>query len=76
MSGVSTDVIRRVFIASGEACIEVGPYLDDPSYYLELRTSGSGNVDWFGAINLPMSPDFANALGRALIASSEEMNAK
>lgn len=65
---IETDVIRRVYPEHGEggACLEVGPCADAPDY-VELRTVGKASVDWFGAINLSMSKDLAQALGAALI---------
>lgn len=74
MPKAEIDVIRRVFGPETDSnFIEVGPWADSPSDTLELRTTGEC-ADWFGGINLTMSPEFARALGKALIDSANEIN--
>lgn len=68
-----TEVIRRVH--TDGHCIEVGEWPDAPDH-LELRTSGEKNVEYFGRLNLAMTPDFAMQLGRALVAAATEKGAK
>ena len=69
---VETDVIRRVFAEDSKgACIEIGPWPDDPAF-LELRAASDDSKRWFGPINLSMSPDFAEALGKALLDAAKD----
>lgn len=58
------EMIQRVHFDG--ACIEVGTYADAPNT-VELRTVGQKNVEYFGAINIPLEPAIAMELGKALI---------
>ena len=72
MSKPSTDVIRRVFEADGEHFLEVGPWPDDITA-IELRTvPGECSQEYWGTVNLALTPAMAAELGRALLAASGE----
>lgn len=73
MTRSSTDVIRRVFIDEEFHCLEVGPWSDDIAF-VELRTiTGAQSAEWFGSVSVSMTPDAAEELGRALIASAADI---
>lgn len=69
----STEIIRRIHTEMHY--LEVGEWGDDPDR-LELRTESAKNIEYFGAVNLVMSPDFAMQLGRALVAAATEKGIK
>ncbi len=72
MNEPSTDVIRRVFDEGGRYFIEVGPWPDSPDC-VELRTvEGKYSAEFFGPLNLSLTPKLAAELGRALIAASHD----
>lgn len=72
MSGPSTEVIRRVFEEEGRYFVEVGPHPDAPNI-LELRTvEGEYSAEYWGELNLTLSPAMARELGKALLAASGE----
>ena len=64
-----TDVIRRVYIDG--YFLEVGPWPEVPGF-VALQSTGVENEGYFGKTEISMSPDFAEQLGRALIAAAEE----
>jgi hypothetical protein len=71
----AVEVVRRVWNTDeGSVCIEVGEWPDSPDY-LELRTVSDKSIEWFGALNISMPPEFAKALGEALIAAAAEKGA-
>ncbi len=67
------EVIRRVHF--DEHYIEVGEYPDAP-VFVELRTAGAANVEYFGSLNLSLPPAAARQLGLALIATAGDIEAK
>ena len=68
------DVIRRVFEPhSGGAFLEIGPWPDSPLDCLELRTTTKEAQDYWGSMNISLSLEFAEALGRALLASVKDL---
>lgn len=69
---IITDVLRRVFVTSETAYLEIGPY-PDCSDTIELRTTDEASKEWFGKHSIIMSPEYAIALGQALIASAQDM---
>ena len=74
MSRASTDVIRRVFVDDQFNFLEVGPWADDVEF-VELRTvDGKRSAEWFGKfLSIAITPDAAEELGRALIASAADI---
>ena len=73
MSKTWVETIRRVGEVDG-GFVEIGPWPDAPKSFLELRTvEGEKSRDYFGAINLAMSPDLARGIGMSLIAAADEM---
>lgn len=64
-----TDVIRRVW--SDGYCLEVKPWAEVPGF-IALQTEGEENEKYWGKTQLAMNPDFAEQLGRALIAAAQE----
>lgn len=74
MNRAEIDVIRRVFeVHSGEAFLEIGPWPDSPNDCLELRTTTKESQEYWGALNVSLSLEFAEALGKALLASVRDM---
>jgi hypothetical protein len=71
MSKPETEIIRRIY--NDGHFIEIRDFPDAPNY-LELHTEGE-NADYFGPVAISMHPDFAMALGKALIASAAEKGA-
>lgn len=65
-----TEVIRRIW--TDGHCVEIGDY-EIPNC-LELRVPDC-SLEYFGRISLPMSPDFAEQLGAALIQGAQEKRA-
>ena len=61
---LNPDVERLARVWTDGHCIEIGDF--EVPEFLELRTTGK-NADYFGAINLSMSAEFAIALGMSLI---------
>ncbi len=66
----TTETIRRVW-NSDRHFLEVLPWPDRPGV-LMLVATGAENAKFFGPVELVMAPDFAEQLGRALIAAAEE----
>lgn len=70
---VETETLLRVYAEDGKgACLEIGEWPDAPGF-LELRTPNPTSKEWFGEMGMSMSPDFAAALGQALIRAAAEM---
>lgn len=70
MGKPSTDVIRRVFDESGSYFIDIRPWAGG----LEMRTvEGEQSAGYYGSLNLALSPDFAEELGKALIAAARDI---
>lgn len=70
VSEPTTDVIRRVFDEDGRYFIEVGPWPDSPDC-VELRTvPGEYSAEFYGPLNISLTPKLAAELGRALIAAA------
>lgn len=71
----SIEVVRRVFDDQHGVCIEVGPWPDAPDVAIGIWTSGAKNIEWFGSLNVSMSPEYAECLGRALIDAAGDFRA-
>lgn len=67
----SVEVIRRVHVENEDAFLEIGDFPAAPNY-LEIRTTDTLSKIWFGVVNMSMSPEYAEALGNALIAAAKE----
>lgn len=67
-----TDFIRRVFPPNhnGEF-LEIGPW--ELPEFVHLRTTGAKNVEFWGDVNISMDPQFAIAVGHALIAAAGDI---
>jgi len=73
MSKTWIETTRRVGDEDG-GFIEIGTWPESPKMFLELRTvEGEKSRDYFGKMNLAMSPDLARGIGMALIAAADEM---
>jgi hypothetical protein len=71
MNKPSTDVVRRVFDEGGRYFLEIGPWPDSPDC-VELRTiAGEFSAEYYGQINISLTPALAAELGRALIAAAD-----
>lgn len=74
MTNVNPFVIEHIFrVYDEDNFIEIGDWPEAPDH-LELRTH-SHSKDYFGPINLVMTPAHALALGKALVAAAEEKGA-
>ena len=65
------EVIRRVHVPNENACLEIGDYVEAP-HCVELRTVDAKSIEWFGKVSVTMQPEYAEALGNALIAAAKE----
>jgi hypothetical protein len=74
MSIKPTEIIRRVWQGEDGVYLEVCDWPDGPEFVC-LRTNGEKNEEWFGRIEISMSPDYAAELGRALLACAKEKGA-
>ena len=73
METTETEHIRRIHF--DQHCLEVGEQPDNPEW-LELRTVGAKNIEYFGALNLNLPLNVAMQLGKALIDAATEKGAK
>lgn len=69
---VYSETVRRVYVEGESTFLSVGPWPEAPEF-LALYTEGDKNREWFGHIETSMTPAYARALGRALIAAADEM---
>jgi hypothetical protein len=71
------EVIRRVHVDDRPGVfLAVMPWTEAPGY-LAIYAPGEKNEEWFGKIEpFCMTPEFARALGEALIASANELEQK
>ena len=65
-----TEVIRRIHI--DKYFLEVGEWPDCPDV-VEFRTVGDANIEYFGPLNLTLTPEAAVQLGEALVATGREL---
>ena len=61
---VEVEQISRIWI--DQHAIEVGEHADNPGYG-EIRVTGIKNIEYFGALNLSLTPEAMRALGQALV---------
>jgi hypothetical protein len=67
------DVIRRVYGPFSDGnFLEIRPWPDSPQDTLELHVTKECQ-QFFGPLSLTMNVEFAEALGRALLASVEDL---
>lgn len=66
---IATETIYRVHDEEEGVYLEIGDYPDNPKY-LALSTDGAKNVEWYGPINISLTPEHAEKLGQALIAAA------
>jgi len=64
--------VKRVWVDGEKSFLEIRPYPEAPQHSLEIATTNERSTEWFGKISLPMSPEYARALGEALIAAANE----
>jgi len=68
------EVVRRVYVEGERGVyVEVAPW-SEVSGFVVLEAPGEKNKEWFGdrLFGTSMKPEFARALGEALIAAAEE----
>lgn len=70
MKDANTEIIRRIHI--DQHFIEVGEWPEAPDT-VEIRTVRPSNIEYFGPLNLALSPEAAVQLGEALIATGREL---
>ncbi len=66
------DVVRKVWVEDEPSFLEIRPYPEAPDNALEIATTSDKSIEWFGKVSLPISKEYARALGEALIAASKE----
>ena len=66
--GQNVETIYRVHIPSEEVFLEIGDYPEAPEV-LQIRTIRKEDKEWFGEMELTLSPEFAIDLGNALAAA-------
>ena len=72
MANSLVESLKRVWVDKERVFLEVRRYPEAPETSLEIATSTPQADQWFGKISLPMSPEYARALGEALIAMADE----
>lgn len=68
---VITEVIRQVWDANGDGCIEVRPDFDGLQCVV-ICTPDKKSQDYFGKFEVLMVPEIARHLGEALIAAAKD----
>lgn len=71
MTRVTLETIRRVYDDDHGACIEVGPDGDSLGY-VEIRTTGESNVEFWGELRLTLPKEFALKLAEAIRLCAED----
>jgi len=69
---IQVDTIYKVYEDNEGAFLEIG---DDPEYpdsYLMLRTTEKASQEWFGKVNITLTPEYAIALGETLIKAAKD----
>ena len=66
------DIIRHVY-SEDSHYITVRPWPDSPDVVC-LCTDTNNNEEYYGVVNITMSPKMATKLGEALIACANEIN--
>lgn len=69
---ITTDTIRRVQNREGQ-CLDIRPWPDAPDS-VALMSVDARSADYFGRLELAMDPEFARAIGRALIACADDID--
>ncbi len=74
MSKFQVEIHRRVYDNANGQYVTVRPWPDAPDGTLELCTEAS-QVEFFGALSLILPKGMGRALGEALIAADDELEA-
>lgn len=72
MKNPLVESVKRVWVEGEKAFLEIRPYPEAPETALEIATTTEKSSEWFDKISIPMSPEYARALGEALIAAANE----
>lgn len=72
MKNPLVESVKRVWVERERVYLEVRSYPEAPETSLEIATTTPQADQWFGKVSLPMSPEYARALGEALIAMADE----
>lgn len=65
---VTTEVIRKVWDDEHHAYLTISPNPDDATW-IDLHSTGQ--EEYWGAFSATLNPEFARALGHALIAAAD-----
>lgn len=71
---VACDTIRRIQNEDG-MCLDVRPWPESPDV-IALMNSNESSREYFGNIEISMSPEFARELGLALLKCADEIKFK
>ena len=69
---IQVDTIYKVYVGDTSAFLELGNDEDYPASYLTLKTTEKASQDWFGQINITLTPEYAIALGETLIKAAKD----
>lgn len=69
---VWTEIVRRIGVEGEGYFLSVGPWSEAPEM-VSLYTEGEKNSNYYGRIDVALSPDQAMLLGQALIACADEL---
>lgn len=69
MSKTPIEIVWRVWEEKEGVFLEVGEWSENPDC-LCIRTTTPESVEWFGQWDMSMAPEFAKALGEALVAAA------
>jgi hypothetical protein len=74
MSNYSLEVVRKVYDDDQGVALEVGPDCDGTGL-VQLRAVTPASQEYFGSVDLTVTPKMAKLLGEALIKAAEEHGA-
>jgi len=62
------DDVKRLYVKNENgACLEICPNPDAPDFGIVLHSPDKKSEEWFGKVNLILSPDECRTLGSALV---------
>ena len=69
---IEVETLKRIYVEDGDgAFLELGECPDNPEF-LEVRSLDEKSVAWWGEFRYSMSPEYAIALGKALVELGEK----
>jgi hypothetical protein len=75
---VQTETLTRVYSDESNegAFLQVCDFPDAPDTHIGLIATGEVSTDWYGKLFLGMTPEFAIALGEALVKAGKQKQGK